>query len=303
VNQTKATSKEDGSVKLLQPEKSSKNFSLLWDGHTVRSPYVSLSSSLTQACQATLNSHAPLANVIPIELVEDIKENGFPLRVPSIYDPYTDRKDPMWGENFRRTGVFLSVEAGIELQLNEPWMPKKDPTDLEIKLCEKIAQRAVAGPLIGDLAAKLNRRATEEILRFISSVGKVDFDQAFREHSERLRGGFARNIRSYRNNVKAMFHPEALGLISAPKFVGQKAWENASEKAPICLNWDMPEPSESTVEVLVGDFSQLMLVLKPIEIAWEGSDGLWEINARTQALCGIWSAVSPSIIKATVEAK
>ncbi len=290
---------DEGTINLPSSDDSPISFQLLWDGCSVTWSDFGFPAHFTKACQETLKSHVSLTKVVSTELIDDIEKSGFS-KIPSVRDPYTSgHKSPMWGDRINSTSFLVWEKSKVELSLQENWHVS-NPTEEDIKLCEKMAVKTIAKPLLGDLAAKLNKQVTEGILRFVNSVGNLGIDEIFRQNSEGNHDRFRGTSRSYRTEAKAMFHPGALRLIPAPKFVGREAWENASEQAPLCLNWDMPEPAANSAEVLVGDFSQLMLILKPIEITLTGGLRLWELEAETEALCGIWSAVSPSLVRATV---
>lgn len=307
---------EDGSVELPKSAGDSKCLELVWDGQLVTASKGKIPSRFINGCQDTLKSHSSIVNVISTEAVEGIEGLGFPIRVPSLFDPYVSKIPPMWGDNIgglgSLRGTVILIGSQLDLLLKELVMNWGESGDYEVnliegKLIEKIAGKAISGPLLEDFAAKLNKDITSTIMDYGYFYEDSSLDEVIGKNSRgeyrlgRWSNPFGNRIRSYGVGTKIMLNPQALGFVPAKKNAESWTWENALGNIPLCLNWDMPEPSDGIVEVLVGDFSQFMMVLKPIKLTLEYSGNLWTIKAETQALCGLWSAVSPSFAKAKVE--
>ena len=304
---------EDGSVELPKSTDGPRCLELVWDGQVVTTPEDKIPSSFINRCQDTLKLYSPVINVISTEAVEGIEGSGFPLSVPSIFNPYVARISQILGDDIgglgSQRGTIISAGTKLELFLKEPDMNWGKSSDYEDKLIKKTAGRAIAGPLLEEFAAKLNNSVTNTIMDYVYSITDSSLDEIIRKNS---RGEYiwsrwinvpTNRIRSYGIGTKVMLHPQALDFIPAKKNVGSWTWENSLKNIPLCLNWDMPEPSDSVIEVLVGDFSQFMMVLKPIKLTLEYSENRWKLKAETQALCGIWSSVSLGFTKAKIELK
>lgn len=300
---------EDGSVELPKSADGPKFLELVWDGRVVTTSGYKIPNSFINRCQDALKSHSSIVNVISTEAVEGIEGPGFPLSVPSLFDPRINKIPPIWGDDdFGRLGdekgTVISISSEIELFLKSSNINWADSRDYESKLYNKMAGRAISDSLLEDFAAKLNKRVTNEIMECAYHEGETSYKEIIRKRSEGeswRSNPYENIIRSYGMGAKVMVHPQALELIVDSKNLGQWKLESTSENVSLCLNWDMPKQSNDTVEVVVGNFSQFMMILKPIKLTLEYFESNWKIRAETQALCGLWSAVSLGFAKARIK--
>jgi len=296
---------EDGGVELPKQTDAPSHLELIWDGRAVTSIKDRVPESFLDKCQDTLKSHSPIVNVISTELAEDIEKLDSHFKLPALWDPRTGERPKKWSDNFN--GVGDVITTSLELEMVLPRLDKNlgDPRGYE-KLYEKIVGRAITSSLLEDFAAKLNKDVKSKIMEYAYPAENVNFSEIIRKRSA---GEYSQsnphksNLRSYGTGTKIMLHPLALELIPGIRSVEGGAQEASLGNIPLCLNWDMPVPSDDTAEVLIGNFSEFIIVLEPIKLFLKNLGNSWKLKAETQALCGLWSLVSLGFAKAKIEVK
>lgn len=297
---------EDGSVELPESTDDTKCFELVWDGRKITT-YEDAPIDFIYKCQNTLKSHSPVINVISTETIEGITEPGFPIIVPSISDRYSTTKIPqMWGDGIYTTGEVDLILAELDMLVENVDIHSQGTTHYVKRLFEKIGGMSISGPLLEDFAAILNKRLTIALLKRAYTTNETSFYDAIKKYSEAKYSRNDRNHydhRTYGLGAKVMLHPQSLALVPDIKNWGFSQEKSKPDNTKVCLNWDMPAPSHGMVEILIGNFSEFMSVLKPIQITIEcrkESTVRRYIKAETQTLNGIWSDVSLGFVNAKI---
>lgn len=296
---------EDGNIELSKMTDEQRYLELLWDGQVVStSKEDEIPSSFIDKCQDTLESHSSIINVISTEAVEDSEGSSLTFGIPALLDPRTSSIPSTWGGEHRRLDTPADISVELDMLLPKSVMHQNESRDYERKLCEKIAGNAIAGPLLEDFAARLNKEVTIKIMNYAYPAEESSFTEIIRKRSAGEYGNNnpAKNhFRSYGMGTKIMLHPLALDFIPAIKSVGGWVHQSTLENIPLYLNWDMPVPSTDSAKVLIGDFSEFMVVLKPIKLTLKYSKNCLKIKAQTQVLCGFWSSVSLGFARAKIK--
>jgi len=298
---------ENGSVELPKQTDVPSHLELIWDGQRVTSSKDEVSSNFLDKCQDTLKSHSSIVNVISGEVVEAIEKVASPIKLPALCDPYVDKTTQMWDDLTTPRTIVISESSQIELSLQTSKINWKNLDYNEVKLWENILVRTITGPLLEDLASKLNKRVTSAIMEQAYPVeGAASFAEIIRKRSEGkywFSNQYENRVRSYGIGTKIMLHPLALDFVPAIRNTEGGMPETALGNIPLCLNWDMPVPSDDTAEILIGNFLDFMMLLKPIKLVLEDSGNGSNIQAKIEGLCGLWSTASLGFAKVKIKRK
>lgn len=288
------------------------------------SPDQSLPTHLIAECQDTLESNSPVMNVITTEIEPnlDTQSPGFPITVSTVVDRASTMIPPMWGWDIvQKSGSINSICSELDILVESEEEKKKTRYPayyygttlyntrtgfLTPGYHKDVLDRIIAGPLLTDLASKLNNYLTIEIMGKANLALDTNFYDILEKYNK---GEYSRANRSkhfgrtYGSGAKIMFHPHVLKI--APDIKQWGIWQSGTnpKNSPFCLNWDMPEPSGDVAEILVGNFSDFMAILKPILIRLEYHESFKtrrSIKAEVEVLSGFWSDVSTGLVKAKV---
>ena len=282
----------DGRMVLPESYDAHLKFDLHWDCHTTTSHDSSIPHGFLETCANSMVASLPVAESMTVVFEPGLASNELQ-HVPDLAkDKFSN--GPLSGGYHGRRVDSIREESHLSLVVKEA---EQELNDSEHHLATTTASKSVINHLLRGLAAQLNAQATQSIMKYAMAVSENHLDDVIRKCGSSSYQSQMRFNAVFNHNVKVMAHPEVCKLIASMENHPHHL-DRTNTGIEVIGNWSMPPPGGVGPEVLVGDFSQALLLLSPIEITISLTQVGWEFKATTLAGCGIWSLGGGSIVKA-----
>ena len=265
-----------------------------WNHHSTDTSSGNLHKTFLGACAASLKKQFPFSELATI-IIKKYAHSAEPAKfVPNLVDENA-WPEPLIGGHSKGRYSFMQEKKYMQVAVKDN---HEDLNDADLRLAESTVWHGISKHLLGRVAADLNAYAIKTVLQHSTAIVDNEIDDVVRKSVSGYDQFKSSSDSPLNHNVKIMTHPENLREIINESMSDSSGTARTATGVEVLPNWDMPIPSTNSYEILVGDFSQVLLRLFPIRIKISSADVGWNLEASTQIGCGIWSLVKGNIVKA-----